>query len=76
MYYPNPSDRLIFIDGFYALITNILHAMATILGIPLTKQVIAEIRKIKGDISRFYTDSPMKGRVLETFDKIVAQYPR
>jgi hypothetical protein len=75
-YYPHPSDNLIFIDGFYALITNILHAMATILGIPLTKQVIAEIRKIKGDISRFYTDSPMKGRVLETFDKIVAQYPR
>jgi len=75
-YYPDPSDNVIFIDGFYALIKNILQALATMLGIPLTKQVIAEIRKIRGNVYRFYTDSPMKGKVLETFDKIVAQYPR
>jgi len=43
---------------------------------PLVRRVVAEIGKIRWDIYRFYTDSPMKRRVLETFDKIVAQYPQ
>lgn len=73
-YYPDPSDRLIFIDGFYALIRNILQEMVAILGLPLTKRVISEIGRIRWDIYRFYTDSAMKRKVLETFDKIVAQY--
>jgi hypothetical protein len=76
LYYPDPADRLIFIDGFYALIRNILQEMANILGMPLTKRLIAEIGRIRWDIYRFYTDSPMKSKVLESFDKIVAQYPK
>jgi hypothetical protein len=76
LYYPDPADRLIFIDGFYALIRNILQEMAAILGMPLTKRLIAEIGRIRWDIYRFYTDSPMKRKVLESFDKIVAQYPK
>jgi hypothetical protein len=76
LYYPDPADRLIFIDGFYALIRNILQEMANILGMPLTKRLIAEIGRIRWDIYRFYTDSPMKRKVLESFDKIVAQYPK
>jgi hypothetical protein len=76
LYYPDPADRLIFIDGFYALIRNILQEMANILGMPLTKRLIAEIGRIRWDIYRFYTDSPMKKKVLEVFDKIVAQYPK
>ena len=75
LYYPDPSERMVFIDGFYALIRNILQEMVAILGLPLTKRVIAEIGRIRWDIYRFYTDSPMKRKVLETFDKIVAQYP-
>jgi hypothetical protein len=74
-YYPNPSDRLIFIDGFYVLLTNILAEMANLLGLPLTKRVVADIGKVRWDIYRFYTDSPIKRKVLEAFDKIVAQYP-
>ncbi|OGP55313.1 MAG: hypothetical protein A2Y65_04400 [Deltaproteobacteria bacterium RBG_13_52_11] len=74
-YYPDPSDRLIFIDGFYTLIKNVLQEMVNILGVTLTKRVIAEIGRIRWDIYRFYTDSPMKRKVLEAFDKIVAQYP-
>jgi hypothetical protein len=76
VYYPDPSQRLIFIDGFYALIKNILQEMVNILGMPLTKRMIAEIGRIRGDINRFYIDSPMKRKVLEAFDKIVAQYPK
>lgn len=76
VYYPDPADRLIFIDGFYALIKNILQEMVNILGTPLTKRVIAEIGRIRWDIYRFYTDSPMKRKVLEAFDKIVAQYTK
>ena len=75
LYYPDPSDRLIFIDGFYALINNLLAEMGNLLGMPLTKRAAAEIGKIKWDIYRFYTDSPMKKKVLEAFDKIVAKYP-
>jgi hypothetical protein len=75
-YYPNPSDRLVFIDGFYALITNILTEMVTILGLPLTKRIIADIGKVRWDIYRFYTDSLIKRKVLDAFDKIVAQYPK
>jgi hypothetical protein len=74
-YYPNPSDRLIFIDGFYVLLTNLLAEMASLLGLPLTKRVVADIGKVRWDIYRFYTDSPIKRKVLEAFDKIVAQYP-
>jgi hypothetical protein len=76
LYYPDPSDREIFIDGFYTLIKNILQEMASILGMPLTKRMVAEIGRIRWDIYRFYTDSPMKRKVLENFDKIVAQYPK
>jgi hypothetical protein len=76
LYYPDPADRLSFIDGFYALIRNILQEMANILGMPLTKRMIAEIGRIREDISRFYIDSPMKRKVLEAFGKIVAQYPK
>jgi hypothetical protein len=74
--YPDPSERLIFIDGFYALINNILQEMVSLLGMPLTKRVIADIGKVRWDIYRFYTDSPMKRRVLKTLDKIVAEYPQ
>jgi hypothetical protein len=76
VYYPNPSDRLVFIDGFYALITHLLAEMANLLGLPLTKRIVADIAKVRWDIYRFYTDSPTKRRVLEAFDKIVAQYPK
>ncbi len=75
-YYPNPSDRLVFIDGFYALITLLLTEMVNILGLPLTKRIVADIGKVRWDIYRFYTDSPIKRKVLEAFDKIVAQYPK
>jgi hypothetical protein len=75
LFYPNPSDRLIFIDGFYALLSNLLREMVNILGLPLTKRLIAEIGRIRWDIYRFYTDSPMTRKVLEAFDKIVSQYP-
>jgi hypothetical protein len=75
VYYPDPADRLIFIDAFHALIKNILQEMVNILGMPLTKRMIAEIGRIRWDINRFYTDSPIKRKVLEAFDKIVAQYP-
>ena len=75
LYYPDLSDRLIFIDGFYALINNLLAEMVDLLGMPLTRRAVAEIGKIRWDIYRFYTDSPMKRKVLEVFDKIVAQYP-
>jgi hypothetical protein len=76
VYYPNSSDRLVFIDGFYALITNILAEMVNLLGLPLTKRIVADIGKVRWDIYRFYTDSPTKRRVLKAFDKIVAQYPK
>jgi len=76
LYYPDPAERLIFIDGFYALIRNILQEMVAILGMPLARRLVAEIGRIRWDIYRFYTDSPMKRKVLETFDKIVAQYPQ
>jgi hypothetical protein len=74
--YPDPSNRLVFIDGFYALINNILQEMVSLLGMPLTKRVIADIGKVRWDIYRFYTDSPMKRKVLKTLDKIVAKYPQ
>lgn len=76
LYYPDPAERLVFIDGFYALIRNILQEMVAILGMPLARRLVAEIGRIRWDIYRFYTDSPMKRKVLETFDKIVAQYPQ
>jgi hypothetical protein len=72
--YPNPSGRLIFIEGFQGLLCNILGEMRHILGIPLTKKVISEIGKVRADISRFYTDSPTKGKVLDALDKIAAQF--
>jgi Na+-translocating ferredoxin:NAD+ oxidoreductase RnfC subunit len=50
--------------------------MVSLLGMPLTKRVIADIGKVRWDIYRFYTDSPMKRKVLETLDKIVAKYPQ
>ena len=48
--------------------------MKRILGIPLTKQVVKEINKIRLDIVHFYTDSPTKKKVLEAMDKFVTQF--
>jgi hypothetical protein len=53
-----------------------LTEMVTILGLPLTKRIIADIGKVRWDIYRFYTDSLIKRKVLDAFDKIVAQYPK
>jgi hypothetical protein len=76
LYYPEPSDRPIFIDGFYTLIKNLLQESVNILGIPMAKGLIAEIGRIRWDIYRFYTDSPIKRKVLEAFDKIVVLYSK
>jgi hypothetical protein len=75
LYYPNPSDRLIFIDCFYELINSVIQEMIRILGTPLTKQVISEIDKIKLDIVHFYADSLTKKRVVEALDKFINQLP-
>jgi len=71
--YPNPFDRLMFIDGFHGLMSNILQEMRNILGIPLTQKVIAEIGKVRGDVFRLSTDSPAKSKVVVALDKLMAQ---
>lgn len=73
--YPSPSDRFVFIDGVSGIMSNILQEMRHILGIPLTKKVIAEIDKLRGDIVRFYPDSHVKGKVVDALDTLVAQFP-
>jgi Domain of unknown function (DUF4388) len=73
--YPNPAGRLIFIEGFQALLYNILEEMRHILGKPLTRKVVTEIGKVRGDVSKFYADSPTKNKVLDALDKLVAQLP-
>ena len=75
LYYPDPSDRLIFIDCFYELIHSIIQEMTRILGVPLTKQVVSEIDKIRSDIVHYYTDSPTKKRVLQALDNFMTQLP-
>ena len=75
LYYPEPSDRLIFIDCFYELIKKIVQETSRILGTPLTKRVVSEINKVRLDIFNFYTDSPTKQKVLEVLDKVVIQFP-
>ena len=75
VYYPNPSDRLIFIDCFYELIQSVIQEMARLLGIPLTKKAISEIDKIRLDIIHYYSDSLTKQKVVETLDKFVNQLP-
>lgn len=72
--YPKPSHRLIFIDGFYGLMVNTLQEMRQILGIPLTKKVVTEIDKVRGDVRRFCVDSPAKNKVLDALDKLVSQF--
>ncbi len=74
-YYPDPSDRLVFIDGLTEYIKNILQETSRILGMTLTKNTISEINKIRLNIFRFYTDSPVKRKTLGALDKIVAQFP-
>jgi hypothetical protein len=73
-YYPDPSDRFIFIDSFCELINGIIQEMNRILGLPLTNQMVSEIDKVRLDIFNFYTDSPTKRKVLEALDKIVTQF--
>ena len=72
--YPNPSDRLIFIDGFHELMNNTLQEMKQILGIPLTKRVATEVRKIRGEVFKFCADSPTRNKVLDVLDKLVTQF--
>jgi hypothetical protein len=72
--YPSPSDRLIFIDGFYGLISIMLQEMRYLLGTPITTVVNAKIAKVKEDIASFYTDSTARSKVLDVLDKLVAQF--
>jgi hypothetical protein len=73
-YHPKPSHRLIFIDAFHRLMGNILQEMRQILGIPLTKKVVMEIDKVRGDVRRFCVDSPAKSKVLNALDKLVSNF--
>jgi hypothetical protein len=71
LYYPDPFNRLIFIDCFYELINSVIEEMKSMLGIPITKEVVEEIDKIRLDIVHFYAESLTKRRVLEAFDRFV-----
>jgi len=73
--YPNPADRLIFVDGAFGIINHLLQEMRDVLGMPLTKKVIVEIDKVKEDVLRFYAESPAKSKVLDALNKIIAQFP-
>ena len=73
VYYPNPSDRLIFIECFYEIIQSVIQEMTRLLGIPLTKKAISEIDKIRLDIIHYYTDSLTKQRVVEVLGRFVNQ---
>jgi len=72
--YPSPSDRLIFINGFYGLMCNILQELKHIVGMPMTRKVLSDIGKVRSDVSRFYADSPVKSKVMDALDKLVAQF--
>ena len=72
--YPEPSERLVFVDGFYALISHILGEMQYILGSPVTKTVVSEIGKTKEYIASFFPVSPAKSKVVEALDNLVAQF--
>jgi hypothetical protein len=72
--YPSPSDRLIFIDGFYGLMSIILQEMRYLLGTPITTMVNARIAKVREDIASFYTDSTARSKVLDVLDKLAAQF--
>lgn len=74
-HYPSPSDRLIFIDGAFGIIKNLLQEMSHMLGMPLTRKMIVEIDKIRGDVFRFYPESPTKSKVLDALAKLTAQFP-
>jgi hypothetical protein len=74
-HYPSPSDRFVFIDGFHGIMASIIQEMKHILGIPITRKVIAEIGKVRGDVIRFYIDSPARSKVLNALDKLVTQFP-
>lgn len=73
-YHPKISHRLIFIDGFYGLMVTTLQETREILGIPLTKKVVMEIDKVRGDVRRFCVDSSAKTKVLDALDKLVTQF--
>lgn len=72
--YLRPSGRLIFIDGFHGLMSNILQEMRQLLGIPLTKKMVTEIAKVRGEVMKFCADSPARNKVLDTLDKLVTQF--
>jgi len=75
-HYPDPSDRLVFIDAFYEFIRKVLHEMVAILGKGIAAGVVADIDKIRADIFRFYPDSSLKRTVLGTLDKVVDEFSR
>ena len=75
-HYPDPSDRLVFIDAFYEFIRKVLNEMVTILGKGIAAGVVADIDKIRADIFRFYPDSSLKRTVLGTLDKVVDEFSR
>ena len=73
--YPDPADRLVFVDAFHGLISYILQEMHHILGSPVTKTVVAEIGKTREYIARFFPASAAKSRVVEALDKLLSQFP-
>jgi hypothetical protein len=72
--YPDPTDRLMFIDGFSSLISYVLVEMQYILGSPVTKTVATEIRKAKDYAASFFPSSPAKNKVVEAFDNLAARF--
>jgi hypothetical protein len=72
--YPNPFERLIFIDGFHGLLRKILQEMRQIVGIPLTKKVVMEVGKVRGEVLKFCADSPARNKVSDVLNKLVTQF--
>ena len=72
--YPDPSERLVFVEGFYNLISHILGEMRHILGRPVTKTAVSEIEKTREYAATFFPASPAKSKVVETLDSLVAQF--
>jgi hypothetical protein len=73
-YFPEPENRLIFIDAFEEFYIKIMQEAKRFLGRRIIEEIVQEIQKVKENIGIFYVPTSVRDKLLKVFDVVIKTF--
>jgi hypothetical protein len=70
-YYPEPGQRILFIEAFCTLFEHLQTSIEKYLGRRLAEQATVKIKTEMKNIERYAKETSLRSHLLETFDNMV-----